>query len=414
MGRLQDFLSYLADRRAIVDQIEQRLCDLQAHYETFFAEVSKVRDAELGQLIEHTLSDRSCLPDWYNAAVDTQQVEVEKELDARLQTLVEERDRLEQEAEAERARSAAAEQEMRARNLELDTEEERLKQRNHKLLSEITTYNEQIRELGRGFGFFAGFFKMRRLARQRQALDREQADVAARIEGLRARWQAADQEHATAEAGRRSSWVELETRAGAASAKLDALREAWPSIVARSTVERVLEKRALKLPEGEAEERFCPRCSTLNPAANHFCHICAVRLGQDRPDFAGSVEEMAELNRHHRQFSEGMRACQEIIGLVRGLGSGIDAFTKSVEDVQASEKKYPLPKLNIDVPAASVEYGSNFDRFKAAVDQDLKLHPKVFADQVGALVHEAFTEEAIKTYFETMGQELSRQAEAQW
>ena len=117
-------------------------------------------------------------------------------------------------------------------------------------------------DMSRGFGFFANFFSMRKLARKRQTLDEEQAAVAARIEGLRARWQAADQEHATAEAGRRTSWVELETEAAALSAKIDAVRAARTRMVVRSTVERVLTEQVREVPESDKEEQFCPRCNT--------------------------------------------------------------------------------------------------------------------------------------------------------
>jgi hypothetical protein len=48
------------------------------------------------------------------------------------------------------------------------------------------------------------------------------------------------------------------------------------------------------------------------------------------------------------------------------------------------------------------------------VSRDLSLHPKVFAEHVHELVGKVFTEEYIKVYFETMGEELSRQAAAQW
>ena len=64
---------------------------------------------------------------------------------------------------------------------------------------------------------------MRRLQRERQALDREQADVAARVEALRGQWARASAEHADAERERCRRWSELETEAAAAAAKLEAV-----------------------------------------------------------------------------------------------------------------------------------------------------------------------------------------------
>jgi hypothetical protein len=184
--------------------------------------------------------------------------------------------------------------------------------------------------------------------------------------------------------------------------------------VQRTAIEKVLFHRMPDLPAPAPGDPPCPRCKQPNPSAHHFCHICAQRLTDDRPDFEGSIREIAEINLHHRRFSEGMQACQEIIGLVRGLISGVDAFCESVEDMIASEKKYPLPKLQIEVPARSVSYGGNFDKLAEASGEDHSLHPKVFAGQIQALIAEVYTEKNIKDYFETMGAELSRQADKQW
>jgi hypothetical protein len=151
-----------------------------------------------------------------------------------------------------------------------------------------------------------------------------------------------------------------------------------------------------------------------NPQGNHFCHICAQRLTEDRPDFEGSIQEIAEVNLHHGRFADGMKACQEIIGLIRGLRSGLEAFKESVVDMRSSESQHNLSPLSIDVPPKSVEYGKNFDALKQSMGQDLSLHPKAMAAHVEHLVTKVFTEDKIKDYFETMGEELSRQAERQW
>ncbi len=413
MGRLKDFTGYLEERMRLLQKAEERLCALQAKYESFFGEVSKVREAEIEQLIAHSLRDRKALPDWFNQALDRAQAEVEQELAAKVAALEAERDRLLKEAEELRQGSQAAEEAVRQKNAVLDRQEEQLKERNAKLLASIGDYNRRIQELGHGFGFFANFFSMRSLAAQRRRLDTEQADVAANIEALRAKWVDADAKHAEKERFRKARWLELSGSAAALGAKLEALQAEREKLLVRSTVERALGELEREA-SGDDGGSLCPRCSTRNPATNHFCHICAQRLVADRPDFAGSIEEVSELNRHYQQFGDGMRACQEIIGLVRGLMSGIDAFSKSVADVQESEKKYPLPKLKIDVPKASQDYGRRFDELAAAVQEDQSLHPKAFADTIQAMVTNVLTEEKIKAYFETMGEELSRQAKAQW
>jgi hypothetical protein len=126
------------------------------------------------------------------------------------------------------------------------------------------------------------------------------------------------------------------------------------------------------------------------------------------------MQEIAELNLHHDRFEEGMTACQELIGLIRGLISGHEAFRESVVDMQSSQTKYSLAVLDIDVPDGSVRYAQHFDELAKLLDTSLSQHPKELAKRFDSLVNDVFTEEAIQSYFETMGQELSRQADDQW
>jgi hypothetical protein len=414
MGTLKTFIEYLDERIATMSTIEQRLCKLQEKYETFFAEVARVRESELGQLTEHVLADRAKLPAWFNEKLDQAEAEVRKELEGKLAELEGQHEKLLKEAEALRQKSVEEERRIRKKNVELDRQEEELKARNQKLLADIVDYNDRIRQLGRGFGFFANFFKMRRLARERRDLDREQVDVAARIEALRGRWGTEEKEYTAREYDLQRGWIKQETEAAAVRTKLDYLEQAQPRIVLRTTLERVLYELVQEPPVPAESDPPCPRCKTPNPPGGHFCQICARRLGEDRPDFEGSVQEIAEVNLHHRRFSEGMKACQEIIGLVRGLRSGLEAFLKSVKDVKKSQDQHSLSTLSIDVPGASVEYGKSFDGLKRYVEQELSLHPKVFAEQIGGIIKGTFSEAQIKGYFEAMGEELSKRAHAQW
>lgn len=414
MGRLRDLRRYLDGRKETLRRAEAGLLALQEKYETFFAEVTRSRESELAQLIELTRADRSVLPPWYNAEIDEASAALDRALADEEAQLDAQAASIREEAEAIRATSGRAEKRIRGRNTRLDREEEELKARTAQLLSDIDRYNTRIKAMGSGFGFFVNFFKMRGLAKEKEELSREHEDVEARIEALRARWQLEEGRHFGREEERRTQWKDHEHRAAVISARREALKTKRPDILARSTVEKILEGRRPTLQEPGNDDPRCPRCRMPNPPDHHFCHICAARLGDDRLDFDGSLEEMEEINRHFERFSSGMESCQEIIGLVRGMTSGIEAFTKSVADVQESEDKYPLSKLQIDVPQASREFGAEFDRLAQFADQDYSLHPALFAERFHQYFAEIFTESNIQAFFETMGEELSRQAEAQW
>lgn len=413
MGRLSDYDAWLASRLAAVNEADRRLSALQAKFETFFAEMSKVRESELQQLGALVSAGRDRLPAWLAAALDAAQRAVEKDLDAQLARLEEERAGLERQAEEVRAGSMKDEEAVHRRNQDLDLREEALKAKNAQLLERIDGYNARIRELGTGFGFAKNLFAMRSLQREREALDEAQALVAAQIEEVRSRWAEREAAFAEAEEAARRKWVELRTKESAVQAKLEHLREARPALVFRSVLERVLFERQPPQVLPTAEDPKCPRCESANPQANHFCQICAARISPDRPDLEGSLEEIAEANDHYARFAQGMKTCQEVIGLVRGLKSGIVSFRLSVTTMIANESKYPLPKLKIEVPAAAEAFGKKLDRLRDFVQPELSLHPKVFGERIGALAAE-LSPDAIKAWFETLGNELSVQAKRQW
>lgn len=413
MGNLVDFDKYLKDRLAVVEAAEARLCALQAKYESYFSEMSAVRESELSQLSGHVSAGRNQLPPALVAELDAAQAAAEKSFEEQLVRLQAERTKLARQAEKARQDSLAAEREVHQKNLDLDAKEEELKARSAALLQQIDGYNARIRELGTGFGFFSNLFSMRSLHREQKALVEEQAAVAGQIELLRRAWSERESGHEKAEAELKAKWLDLSTRASALQTKVEALLAARPQLVFRSTLEKVLYDRRPQLPMAKAEDPKCPRCKSANPEASSFCQICAQRLKPDREDLAGSLAEIAEANHHFVRFSEGMRACQEVIALARGLKSGIGAFRKSLASMMETQSRHSLRALSLDVPAACLKYGQVLERLRDTAAPELALHPKVFGERL-ADVTRVLNEEGIKGWFESLGQELSRQAKSQW
>ena len=414
MGTLASFLAYLDERRTVITGIEMVLSGLQEKYETYFAEINRVREGELQQLTALIVDDKSDVPAELKEALDQAHASASATFDEEFERLARSHAETIEEAEQVRGTSKEDEDRVRQRNTELDSTEEQLKTRNRTLLDQITEFNRRIRSMGKGFGFFSNLFRMRRLAAERRALQQQQEEISLRIEALRNRWVADEKAFVDEEAERSKAWIALQTKGGALKTKLEYLNGAKARITLRSALEQVLFETIKEPIQPSADDPKCPRCEQPNAETNHFCHICAQRLNDDRLDFAGSFAEIGELNHHHHRFSEGMRACQEFIGLVRGLGSGFDAFMLSVKDVQLSESKYPLPVLQIDVPQASLTYGAFFDGLRASMQRDYAVHPTVFAQGVEQMIGDVFTEDKIKDFFEGMGQELSTQADAQW
>lgn len=413
-GRLRDFRDYLDNRLDVLRDVEKILCARQSKYESFYAEVCKVREEELQQLTSHILADRDALPKEFNERLDRASREAQGTYDSKLTELEARQVELQQEAEEIRLQSLNAERAVHDKNQKLDGQEEYLKGRCEKLLADIEEHNARIREMGGGFGFFKNFLSMRRLQRQRTELEATQKEIAERIEFLRERWTHEEESHWSKERELREKWLETSTEAAALGTKLEHIRSSGPRIVQRSAIEKVLYAYRPAKREIGADDPPCPRCGQPNAPETHFCFICAQRLVTDRPDFLGSVHEIAELNSHFDAFSEGMQACQEIIGLVRGLQTGLQNFKESVADMIRTEQKYPVSQLMISVPTKAVKYGQSFEMLGEVVKPARALHPKLFAAQVRQEITDVFSEGHIKDFFEAMGNELSREAEAQW
>ncbi len=414
MGRLEDVRSFLEERLRVVQDTERRLDRLLQKYETFFSEVNGAREHELDQLVEATLDRLPRLPGWYREAVEAARPEVEKELAHERSKLKRRRASRRKKAEALRQESVEAEQALAAESREWDAKEAELEARIEAVNQELVAVKRRIRELSRGLGFLTNFFKARPLGRRFTELQRERRTLTRTLELLRKEWHARLAQEAEAEAARRRQWVELETETTAMDARIEALEMERPRIVARSTVERVLGEREPDLREPVPGDPLCPRCRMPNPPEAAFCRICARRLLEDRTDFAGSLEEIVELNRHHRRFAEGMRACQETLGLVRGIASGLEALLKSVNSMIDTRKKHRLKRLSLEIPSESVEYGRLFDEMREVAASDLRLHPLVFARRMAAATEGKVSEEQLRAYFERIGRELSRAAGQRW
>lgn len=414
MGGLTGFQSFVMDRRKVLEDVEARLCAVQSHYEDFFAQIGRIKESELDQLEALVQRRRSDLPTWLAGALQRVGPEVEAEVDARIQALAAERDEQRDTAENLREHSLQLEAEIHARNVSLDGREEDLKTRNEALLARVERYNRKIREMSGGFGFFYNILDVRKLRRERLELDREQADVAAHIENLRDRWRKAEAAYTESEDARRAAWQDARNLAAQIQTRLQWLTDSRERVVYRTTLERAMGDNPSPQPTARGGERVCPGCGYGNPDQGILCQACGARLGEDRADLEGSLAEIAAAVHVHDAFSAGMAASQQLIGLIRGLISGHEAFVESVQDMLDTQTRYPVSVLEIDVPDRSVAYAALFSELRDSLAEDRQEHPLDFAARAEDLLDGRLSEETISDYFEGMGEALSKAAEAQW
>jgi len=414
MGQLEGIRDYLEERSRVIESTEKQLNSLQEKFESFYAQITRAREHELDQLVSQTLENRESLPDWYLETIKEAAPLVEKEITGRRKKLVSRRNYRRHKAAGLRKESIEAEAQAALESEENDLLEKNLSRRISGIESGIEELSREILSLSRGLGFFINVFKARPVDRRRRDLDAKRRRMAAELESLRSHWRDHLLELESDDEKRRQKWIEAENEAAALSARIEALDMERPRILARTVVEKVLGTRQEEYREPSSGDPPCQRCGMPNLPESSFCHICALRLKTDRTDFMGSLVEIGELNRHHRRFTEGMKACQEILGLVVGIGSGLEALLKSVRKMIIVRDEHDLGSLELEVPEESRGYGLIFDDIAASVREEQSLHPSVFAEKIRGLIAQRLSEDHLKAYFEGIGKVLSKAAAAKW
>jgi len=129
----------------------------------------------------------------------------------------------------------------------------------------------------------------------------------------------------------------------------------------------------------------------------------------------GSLGEVGELNSVHANLLKGISGSVSVLALIKGIGAGVAEFTKSVESVKASEDRYPLPKLDIDVPEFTRKLAERITELSPKIDvKFFNLHPLEFSTSFSEYTDKVFTDVNIEKFFTGMGDELNRTTKAQW
>jgi hypothetical protein len=410
---LREFASYVTERSNVLDQILGRLRHAQAKYEAFFKEVCSVRESELQQLSAHIAAGRGHLPSNLDAELETAALLARDEFERKFNGQVGRCETILTDAESARQRALTIEPAAHRENLDLDGQEEALKARNQVLLGDITKFENSIRAASTGFGFLLQLPQLRRLQKAKHEIEQEQVDICAHIEVLRARWAARAPEVLREIENLEGEWTKQMKTASQIQARIEYLRNSRERIIGRSALELLLFQRAPQPTSSVQQAAPCPRCGACSATSRFFCAVCAERLGPDRPDFEGSMGEIAELNLHHRQFSDAMRAGQELIALFSGIRSGLHSFKKSLSSMIATESKCPVSALHVQVPPSAVEFGRTFEQFLALYSDQRSLLPTEFVAREKEIT-QRLNQTSIRQFFETMGSELSRSAKTQW
>jgi len=420
MGSLAEMIEFLDATERDLQFFYGKLEEIQLHFDGNVRNVIMIREDEVGFLQDAFLAEPAQFPEAFRQEFESQ-LQVQAALfDTQLDGLRARRDeKARQLSELETRRDKHA-RTVRERHTALDRQEEDLKRRVAELEAKIADYNARIQEMSSGLGFMLNLFRMKQIEKQKVELLGERDRIVPEIEALRTQWQERAQEYAGEEAELLDQWNTLRVETSLVAEKYAHLLRDRAVLIRKSAflaaAGMLSGDSCHLLADQPAVSGNCRRCKIRNKTQLFFCAYCGERFAENRPDVAGSLVELGELNQVQAALEEGIRESAAFLGLLKGLRDGVTAFGKSVASVKQSQDTYSaLSKLKIEVPPACREYARQIAELGPRVDVEyMYLHPREFAAIYRKMSEGLFTPERIEGFFKTMGDELNRTTKEQW
>jgi len=272
---------------------------------------------------------------------------------------------------------------LRKQNPILDRQEEALKARHATLQSEVEQLDAEIKELNRfPIGWLTNAIKLRRLRKQRLGVFRNAGAVGKGVRTVRKKWQAKKKVLQDQQADLRNRWQALSVEVSQLQSRLDHLTANIDQQTKQNAAQRLLND-LQELPTGAGSWK--PR-----------------------------LDPLVELNRNEAIYRTGLRTVSEILGLLNGLGEGLDRFIRSVGTVYEEQRRYKLSPLKVRVPTAVTSFHDVWPEFQSKVKDEkyLGTHPLEFSQRVQDFTRERLSEKAIKRMFKDMGDALTKATKA--
>lgn len=268
---------------------------------------------------------------------------------------------------------------LREQNPVLNQQEEGLKARRATLQQQLNELDAQIKRMG----CLTGYLARRRLVAERKKLAENIASMTQGIRVVREKWKT-EREKVQAEQ------VELQTKWQALSVDI-------------SQKQALLDDLTVNL-----ESR-----SRTDAARNLLAEL--KELPADAGPWRDRLAPLVELNRSESNYVVGLTSVAEILGLLKGLGEGMDRFIRSVGTVYEEQNRYKLAELRLSIPDDVTAFHSYWPTLQAMVKDEkyLGTHPLEFAQKVKEAIGSRLGATQIQKMFEQMGAALTA-ATKQW
>jgi hypothetical protein len=382
-------IEYLDRQTRSIEDLVGQLDEIQVAFNAQFDAFKSRHDTELDRLTDRIARRLQDLGPGLRAAIDERMPIEQRQLEERRQSVAEEYLPKRQQAADELLCRAQAElAKLRALNPELDRQEEELKTEKAGLESRLAELNEEIRRSSRGFGTVLHFRAITKLDRERHEVIGKLEMVNKSLYKVRREWQAQHEHMLASQAQLQERW-QLEAIAVARlQSELDQLndRKVRDELATRRTIRHVLD--ALKEPQNTSD-----------------------------PELEASLQDMIELNVQTDAYHEGLASVGGMIGLLRGIDSGMQAIRQSVQGLHDEQRMHSayLKPLSFKLPAGVESFHKQWSELaqRFADEGQIGHHPAEFSTAVKPLLKGPLSEASIAGMFEELGRML-KQATAAW
>jgi myosin heavy subunit len=382
--KLADFYQYVRQSHKRIGDIYREIEEVQFQFNDLYSQQQAERSKLIANLVPHFSPDaRQSLPGPLKTML-AERILIERrairEEIAALSTRVDEQ-RTKSDGVLKEAQRQAAH--LREQNPILDQQEEQLKARLASMEADVEQLDADRRRL-RWFpiGWLTNMRKRRQLQKEREGLESNISAVQDGIRKVREKWQQEKGRLQETQAELQGQWQSHSVEASQTQARLDFLA-------------------------ANIEDE-----SLRNAAWNLIGSLTAVPVTEGA--WVERLQPVVELTKSKVQYEAGLRSVAEILGLLKGLGEGMDRFIRSVATVYEEQRRYKLQPLTVTLTKAVADFHAIWPDLQSKVKDEkyLGTHPVEFEQRISAVAPERLGEAAIQTMFKDMGDALSKATKA--
>jgi transketolase len=385
----KQLLQYIDRQEQEIQNLVDQLDEIQVAFNAQFDEFKAQHDATLDRLTDQLFERVDALSPELRAAIG-QQVENERQqIEERRQKVRDEYLPQRQKAADELLGNAQTEMaDLRALNPQLNTQEEELKAEKARLEAQLAERNEEIRVRSRGLGVVFSFPAIFKADRERQRLIGRLEVINDSLRKVRQEWEQKRQQTEEHQAALQQRW-QLESIAVARlQSELDQLDDeaSRKNLALRRAVRHVLDD--LKAPSP----------------------------GTD-PEVEAGLQQMIQLNVQTNDYHEGLASVGGVIGLARGVSSGLQAIGQSVEGLMREQEMHSayLKPLDFSLPERVKTFHEQWPALarQFADEKVVGAHPADFSAAVKPLLEGPLSQASIEAMFNDLGA-MIKKATAKW